>query len=52
MVNSILTFSNNKNVIAVKCGDVGAAKYGIFRKNDKEATPKIIHFARAQLQKI
>ena len=27
MVNGILIFSNNKNVIAFECGDVGPARY-------------------------
>ena len=30
MVNIILTFSNNKNIIVIKCGDVGIARYQIF----------------------
>ena len=52
MVNSILTFINNKNIIAVECGDIGAAKYQLFWKADKEATPKNIHLVRARLQKV
>ena len=47
MVNGILILSNNNNVIAIKYGDVGAARYLLFQKTDKKATPKIIHLARA-----
>ena len=35
MVKGILTFSNNKNVIAIGCSDAGNARYQLFRKTDK-----------------
>ena len=41
MVNGILTFSNNNNVIAIKCGVVGAARYQKNWKNDREQTKKL-----------
>ena len=51
MINGILTFSNNKNVIAVKCGDVGAVQYQLFWKTEKESTLNIIHLERKLQQK-
>ena len=52
MVNVILAFCYNKNVISVKCSDVEAERYQLYQKTDKEATQNIINLAPVRLQKM